>query len=405
MVQKVTPPILSTYAAGQESDVQVFDLTSDEVEHECFDENYDMKHSGHSASDNNEESDVCENEFTPISFRRISPFKNTIKTFDESSCDSWSLSDLYSKSPSKSDESDPMLVLKNKHEVLKWAVNTLTLSSTANAMIAEASKNGWAIALDKLDGTDFHLDVPEKLIILDNQDLEVSAIGRSPYFKNTLLIACIRALRDVWQEKRHGAFDEKYGAENVLLLERVRAADLDVVSVMVAWELRSENQNNLWRHLIGSADGDIAMRFSGYLERDPSSSFKNKALAAAFEQWFRNERRINDCDHEALNYLDSVVESEEGEQNFGHEKLTPVGIEVLSCLTDKTAYLQGRGREILNNPIYSGLNDEINQAHFMQIQYDLKVVRVQSVPFRSTYLADKIFPNGEFTPELKGSLH
>ena len=216
-----------------------------------------------------------------------------------------------------------------------------------------------------------------------------------------MLVSLIRALRDVWQEKRHGAFDEDYGAEEVLMLERTRAADLDIMAVLVGWELRSEGHGGLWRHLIGSEDGDIAMRFSGYMERDPSSQFNGKALAEAFTQWFRDERRVNAADHETLNYLDSVIQYHEDEKAlaFGNKKLTPVGIEVLSCLSDKTAYLQHRGQEILSNPLYAGLLDSINQAHFAQIIYDLRVTSVQGVPFRNAVLAEMIFPGGEFTAE------
>jgi hypothetical protein len=46
-------------------------------------------------------------------------------------------------------------------------------------------------------------------------------------------------LRDIWQEKRHGGFDEKYRTEFVLTMERIRSADCDVLSILVAWELRS----------------------------------------------------------------------------------------------------------------------------------------------------------------------
>ena len=318
--------------------------------------------------------------------------------------DCWHIEDLYCDGLFyvEEDEQQP-IELDDKHAILSWAAYKLSSSPTARLMLAEAEEEGWAVALESLDGPDFHIDVPEKLIVIDDQDLLTSALGRSEYFKNAVLSFFIRALRDVWQEKRHGAFDIDYGPEAVMNLERVRAADLDVVSILVGWELRGEGQPALWRHLIGAQDGDIAMRFSGYLERDPASLFNGKALAAAFSQWFRDEARVNACDHETLNYLDTIVQG--GHASFGQKKLTPIGIEVLSCLPDKTAYLQGQGNEILRDPFYSGLGDPINQAHFMQILYDTKVVRVNDVPFSDADLAAKIFPNGEFTPEDKGTIH
>ncbi len=318
-------------------------------------------------------------------------------TFEDSIQDSWMLDELYCDSLSYCENADDqMIVLEDRHSILSWATAMLSSSPTARAMLFEAMDEGWSVSLESLEGTDYHLDVPEKLIVLDNNGLMLSALGRSEYFRNILLVGYIRALRDVWQEKRHGAFED-YNLESVLKLERIRAADLDVLAVSVAWELRGEGLNSLWRHMIGSEEGDIAMRFSGYMERDPSAVFSGKAMAEAFTQWFRSEDRINNADHGILNAMDFAVE-EYGRGAFGTKKLTAVNLEILSCLPDKTAYLQGRGREVDVNPLYSGLSDEINQAHFMQISYDAKVVRVQDVPFRDAALAEKIFPGGEFTP-------
>jgi hypothetical protein len=338
-------------------------------------------------------------DFKPVNFQKQTCLAPSLKAFRESSCESWTIGDL-------SEESSSGAAPDSKYRILSWAVAHLANSPAARAMLKEAEKENWSFALESLGGPDFHLDVPEKLIVLDNQDLMTGALGRSEYFKNAVLVSMIRALRDVWQEKRHGAFDVQYGPEAVLMLERIRAADLDILAVLVGWELRGEGKGSLWRHLIGSEDGDIAMRFSGFLERDPSSLFNGKALAAAFTQWFRNDRRVDSCDHEVLNYLDSIVEcSDSCEESFGCKKLTHVGTETLSCLPDKTAYLQGQGREILGNPLYAGLTDPINQAHFMQIIYDLKVVRIQSVPFRDARLAEMIFPGGEFTPDEEDAIH
>lgn len=358
------------------------------------------EYESHNERDVNKNESGSGAEFSALEFRpSVAATRKYIDCFD-SSCDSWALGDLYCKDLSKTDDvSDQMIVLEDKHAVLSWAAKELSASPAARTMLGEAEKQGWSVALEPLDGQDFHLDVPEKLIVLDDQDLVVSSLGRSEYFKNALLVTFIRALRDVWQEKRHGAFDEEYGVEEVLMLERVRAADLDVMAVLVGWELRSEGLGSLWRHLIGSEDGDVAMRFSGAMEREPASQFNGKALAAAFTQWFRHEPRVDNADHETLNYVDSVVQCADQDQVFGTKKLTPVGVEVLSCLPDRTAYLQGEGGEVLRNPLYAGLSDTINQAHFAQIVYDMRVVRVHGIPFRDQKLADMIFPDGEFTPE------
>ena len=224
----------------------------------------------------NKPDNVFEVEFE-AGIERIASTRSHSSALDQEFEDSWPLDDLYCDASAYYNEDTPedddrMLVLEDKHDVLAWASAVLSASPSARAMYTEAMIAGWELSLEDLGGLDYHLDVPEKTIVLDNNALLDSALGRSEYFRNVMLVSFIRALRDVWQEKRHGAFAE-YEAESVLKLERVRAADLDIMAVLVAWELRSENIGGLWRHMIGSEEGDLAMRFSGYLERDPKAQF------------------------------------------------------------------------------------------------------------------------------------
>ncbi len=276
-------------------------------------------------------------------------------------------------------------------DILSWCVNSLDESPTGKIMLHEAIDKDWMLSLDDLGGSDYCVDVDMKTLTLDNNALVPSSLGRSVYFRNVTLITLIKALRDIWQEKRYGGFDDTYSPEHVMMMERIRAADLDVISIMVAWELRTEEHTDIWRHMIGSDVGDMAMTFSAYLERDPTAAFNGQALRAAFKQWFRGDDRINACDRDTLDYLDDVLMSC-GAENFGTKKPSKMNIEMLSCLPDKTAYLQGQGGEILGDPLYASIDNEINQSHLMHIMYDMQAVIVEDVPFRDAALAAKIFP-------------
>ena len=330
--------------------------------------------------------------------------------------DSWPVASLYCEhSNALKPEGDTMISefdcendeteITGKEDILSWASSILSISPTARQLVKEASSDGWKLGLEDLNGPDFHLDVPKKTIILDHAELSEYALSRSTYFSSILIISLIRALRDVWQEKRNGAFDEDYTPESILTLERIRAADLDVIAIMVAWELRCEGHSNLWRHILGSDDSDLAIRFSGYLEREPTSTFTHKALAATFMQWFRSEERVSACDHETLDYMDTVLMNSEIQNPFGKGNIQKIDIERLSCLPDKTAYLQHDASAILSDPLYAGMNDDINQSHLMHILYDINVMIVQNVPFRNFDLAERIFPNGMMTPETPETIH
>lgn len=307
----------------------------------------------------------------------------------------WLLSDLMNEKISANFfETSEAAHIHDYADVLAWCIHILGESPSARAMLKESSDRGWKISLEDLSGGAYCIDVEQKLLILDNSSLVPSALGRSSYFRNLTVVTLIKALRDIWQEKRHGGFDEDYKPDYIMTLERIRAADCDVMSILVGWELRNADHTEIWRHLIGSENGDMAMCFSGHLEREPAANYNGRALYAAFKQWYRSHDRVTMCDHATLDYLDEVLATTSMQNPFGKKKPTKMNIELLSCLPDKTAYLQGLGQEIMHDPLYCGMDDDINQTHLFHILYDLEAVTVQDVPFRSRDLAYKIFPNG-----------
>lgn len=283
---------------------------------------------------------------------------------------------------------------ETQNDVLAWCRAIMAESPTASVLWRYAATEGWSVAIADLHSSGFHLDIPNKTILLDHFALTPSALGRSAYFRNTLLITFIRALRDIWHEHRVAPFEDEYGPENALMLERVRAADCDAVTVLVVWELRGAGHAEIWRHLIGSAEGDMAMVFTKFLERDPAALFNGTALIYAFRQWYADESRVDGCDHETLEALDDILLGA-GERNpFGNKKLTAEAIESLAILPDGRCYLAGLGDTIRRDPYFAGLRDEINQTHLFQLMYDMEVTMVNNVPFRDRGLAKKFFPEG-----------
>ena len=275
--------------------------------------------------------------------------------------------------------------------VLKKALLTLNMSPVGAALIDNASKERWRVKFDDLQGMEYSIDTQDKTLSLDHEGLSGETLLTSEYFSNVVLIAMAKGLRDIWHEKRQGAFEQLFGPENMLTLERVRSADCDVIAILCAWELRSEGLSHVWRFMIGSDLGDIAMTFSSFLERNPSSHFNRGAMLVAFNQWFECQDRINTCDHMTLNYIDEIL-LEEGADGFGNKVPTHICVELLSALPDKTGYLQGMGKKILSEHKYAGLSDEMNQVHFYHIMRDMESTIVENVAFRDASLAAKIFP-------------
>ncbi len=313
--------------------------------------------------------------------------------------DSWPLGELLSDIRRNDYDTEKHLpcAFTGDRDVLRWCVSVASDSPTALALMKEAAAENWSVALSDLSSGGFHIDAQANKCQIDHHALTPSAIGRSDYFRNAVLLTFIRVLRDIWHENHVEAFEKQYGPEAILMLERIRAADGDTVAVYTAWELRGAGFSDVWRHLIGSEEGDMAMTFSRFLERDPSSFFDGSAMAYAFRQWYADETRVDACDHDTLEFLDSVLEQSEGRNPFGSSRLMAEVAEKISALPDGTVYLQGKGETILTDPFFSGLNDPINQSHLLHLMYDLEVIMVNNVPFRDSKLARMIFPQGEMT--------
>lgn len=296
------------------------------------------------------------------------------------------------------------IALSSFTDALDWCEAVLLCSPSASVMLEEFYNEGWEFTLADLGEVNFAIE-EQRLVSLNNYGFEGAALFASHYFRHNVLVSMVQALRDVWQDKRLEGAELEYKAEDLMMVERVRSADLDVMSVLVGWELRQDGHPEIWRHLIGGEEGDIALAFSHTMERgtvrvSDGETFAKEALVAAFRQWFAQDERVNVSDRAALDYIDGLIEScPAGEQALGGAALSPARLEILSCLPNKRAYLRGMGDEILRDPSFAGLRDEINQSHLLHIAYDLNVTYRGGVPFRNAELASKIFP------EMSGSVH
>lgn len=281
----------------------------------------------------------------------------------------------------------------DEYDALLWCTQVINHSPTALSLMREAEMDGWSVTLDDLKNEGFYIDTESRIITLDHFGLQPSALGRSGYFCNILLTTLVRALRDVWHYNHIGDVELHYAVEDVLMMERVRAADGDSVTILCGWELRAAGFTDVWRHILGSEEGDMAIVFTRYLERDPGSLFTGAAIAYALRQWYADASRVDGVDHETLEYLDTLIQ----EDGFilGQNRIDALMIEAISQLPSGIVYLSGLGQGILKDPFFAGLNDTINQTHLFHMIYDSEVVMVNNVPFRDGKLARLIFPDAD----------
>lgn len=274
-------------------------------------------------------------------------------------------------------------------DVLIWACALLSESPIALALLREAKESQWKITVTDLGTGGFHLDTAEKILELDHYGLDTPSLGRSSFFRTSILCVLAKALREIWHENRWGAFENDFKPEAVLMLERARAADADAVSILIGWELRSAGYNEIWRHILGSDDGDMAQVLVNILERYPTALYNGMALAHIFRQWYADTARVDAMDHATLEQMDFNLR--DWLVKPGDKNATSQEFENLSTLPDGSVYLDGLGDTVSRDPFFCDVADPINQAHLFQIVYDSKVTYVDGIPFRDPKLARKFF--------------
>lgn len=277
--------------------------------------------------------------------------------------------------------------------LLSDILSELQDSPLAASLIRRAVRKGWALGIASGEDDYFYcLDLETKTVWLDHGGFSAQAIRRTPHCREALIGSLVRGLRDIGHETRLGAYQQAMRPDAVLMMERARSADIETICILAAWEMRGAGHAGLWRHLLGSEDGDLALTFGYMLEKNPKSLYDGKALAETCLRWYADHTRINACDHDTLEILDAMVENRDPEEGWGKLSFTAEDARDLSILPDGLAYLKDEAKTLVGAPEYQHIPDAINEAHLFQIAHDLSACRVAGVPFRTAGLARKIFP-------------
>ena len=288
--------------------------------------------------------------------------------------------------------SEESLVLYNRKdiesysELLNHYFGILEVSEASIRTFDQICDRGWTFQFDDIGNGGYFIDADNHTIWLDQYSLDAKAIAKSDYFYASAMMNLLRGLRDAWQESRWKSSTITYHPESLLMLEKMRTADSDVVAVIFAKELQEEGYDVFMRHLLASDDAFLARYFIN------DDHLLKVQAASAFRSWFLEPKRVDTTDHETLCYLDTVLEDAGHGNPFGRNRLTPIEIVRMGCLPDGTSYLAGYGEAVLRDPVFAGLSDPINQAHYFHLVRDMEAYFVNGVPFRSPRLASKIFP-------------
>lgn len=124
-----------------------------------------------------------------------------------------------------------------------------------------------------------------------------ATITLNPYRpKGDLLNLLSRELRRNWQHF-HGALVNPmdFEPDEAILVNRAQQADVLMVSIKMAWELKLGGVNEAWDFLVGSPMSDVSRTFEIKAQADFRSLNNGEAARAAYDKFFEDSRtKIHD---------------------------------------------------------------------------------------------------------------
>lgn len=251
----------------------------------------------------------------------------------------------------------------------------------------------WEVALCDLSDHAYDMDLDQKILSVNAKGLMADQVLASPYFGPQILLSVIEAARMVRHVEWLGHALERYHPESIIKIGRMCVADSVAQTIHTAWHARECGFEALWKHLLCGPHSDMAQCFDRVMERcltqgiDESDAMI-EALSLTFRTWFTDEDRVRACDHDSLNVMDDLIESD---VTMGVKQIDSAAV---TCLTlqigGETTYLSSDlVRDMMTNPFYGAVDDPINQTHLMQIIRDNKISEVAGIPFRDVGLAQR----------------
>ena len=283
-------------------------------------------------------------------------------------------------------------------DALIWGLSYIMETPLGRSMACDARFDEWAIEVDDLDKQIPQVDVQLRIIILPRGTPSIQTLSQTPHYRAQFLYNLARGLRLIWQNMNNVRTRQDLSIDDQLLWERLRNADLDVIALRMAWDLRDSDDGAMWRYMIAGDLGDVAT-VSACLWADNDYSEVNETqtgqlapiLLGCFQSWLGCDALLAECDSCTLDYIDERLQKSL-QDVCGQALLSPSDVLALGRIPDEGTYLAPLCRTILFAEDVRRIPDPVNEAHMQQIIEDCALLNRPSLVFRDTLLQEKIFP-------------
>ncbi len=283
-------------------------------------------------------------------------------------------------------------------DALIWGLSYIMETPLGRSMACDARFEEWVVEVDDLDVPIPQVDAQLRIIILPRGTPSIHTLSQTSHYRAQFLYNLARGLRLMWQSMNGIHAHADLSVDDQLLWERLRRADLDVMALRMAWDLRDIDDGAMWRHIIAGDLGDIAT-VSACLWADADDYGKDQQqiepvaplLLGCFQSWLGCDALLAECDSYTLDQMDARLQKSV-QHVCGPSMLRPADILALGRIPDEGTYLAPLCRTILFAEDVRRIPDPVNETHMQQIIEDCSLLNRPPLVFRDASLQEKIFP-------------
>ena len=274
-----------------------------------------------------------------------------------------------------SDEDEAEWAKMQTHsDALSYALMRIMRTDIGRALVLDCRFENWSCDIVGLN-EEASLSLATKIVTIPLPVSRVSQLALSIEHTHLFILSVFESLRRIWHVNVGVKQPTMWQFKDILLWNRCLRADLDLMTILFAFQDRAQGTPDLWRYVLASPLTDMAEQYAQMMTAMPIDLYSDDyfdTLADLYMQWFADETRINQTDLLTLSALDQALTKGMTSGIIGQNELTAHDIMGLSLFPKGGApYLEVVASEILYNDEYRQFYSDIIEQHAIQLEDEI----------------------------------
>lgn len=247
------------------------------------------------------------------------------------------------------------------NDVLSFAKNSGTFKSYYDFI----TKAGITLSLDDTIETSFYDTKLKSILVNPNLSVENATI------------TILKSMRLVWLQKQGALINPlAFQPEQAILINRMIAADNDIISIAMMWDMKLAGFENMWNNAMAGSNYDLCSAYAMESMTDFRSIKSGLALRATFEKWFISGR----CKSQDREIIQTMMGKHTDIQINHEDTSRTVALDVISAMGRRPQgdnYLSSIAVQIMNDGLFNDVRDRSNANFLWFITFERRMSEME----------------------------